>query len=316
MLITQRNIVCKILTKVLFLLLLFNIDNVYSKVEQEDSYLSFFKSGTDLIIVDKELMHIKNYVKSAFPDEEEISLEQLFKQDLDIKNIQLFSHGKSGELYLNREWKSSGYIAKLIKKMNLESLQGVRIYGCNFGENLKGNSAVNFLSNELNVLVSASSNITGALGDWVLEVGDYYELKNYPKNTAINLQLQLQDSDNDGVADVFDDDDDNDGIYDCVERQISNSNLESLFKFNGSAVRNSDTEFILTPDEFNQAGSAMSFEKIDFSNDFNVQFKAYMGDKDATGADGVAIIFHNDPNGVDAFGTRGEGLALQVLSLE
>ncbi|WP_176829873.1 PKD-like domain-containing protein [Tenacibaculum sp. MAR_2009_124] len=179
----------KILRNVLLIFLFLTASKAFSKVESEYNYLSFFKSGTDLIIVDKQLTDVINYVKSAFPVQNEMLFQQLLKEVESVENIQVFTHGRSGELYINKHWETSDFILKLIKKMNFKSLESLKLYGCNFGKGIKGKNAVSTLRNELNISVSASNNITGNLGDWVLEIGDYYELKNYPTNNNINLQV-------------------------------------------------------------------------------------------------------------------------------
>ncbi|WP_176829875.1 PKD-like domain-containing protein [Tenacibaculum sp. MAR_2009_124] len=218
MIIEKRITGQKIQSIVLFLLLFLSVNNVYSKVEKQYNHLNFYTSGTDLIIVAKGLVNINNYVESDIPDKQKISYHQLLQNTSGIKTIQLFTHGKSGELYVNNKWVTSSWLIDFVRSIPFDSLNHLNILGCNFGKGNKGITAVHLLKEKLNISVSASSNITGALGDWVLEVGDYYELKNYPKNTAINLQ----DTDNDGILDEDDLDDDNDGILDTVEGTLCN----------------------------------------------------------------------------------------------
>ncbi|MGV0853928.1 hypothetical protein, partial [Mycolicibacterium phlei] len=42
--------------------------------------------------------------------------------------------------------------------------------------------------------------------------------------------------------------------------------------------------------------------------DFTLEFEVFFGDAD--GADGVAVVVHNDPRGVDAVGIHGTGLGV------
>ena len=51
----------------------------------------------------------------------------------------------------------------------------------------------------------------------------------------------------------------------------------------------------------NQAGTAMSTGRIDVRQNFTVAFEVNLGASDG-GADGAAIVFHNDPRGADAIG--------------
>ena len=56
-----------------------------------------------------------------------------------------------------------------------------------------------------------------------------------------------------------------------------------------------------------QVGTAMSAERIDVSRDFTVAFEINLG-ADNAGADGAAIVFHNDPRGAGAVGGFGGAL--------
>jgi len=128
-------------------------------------------------------------------------------------------------------------------------------------------------------------------------------------NIAVNTNV---DTDGDGVLDNVDLDDDNDGILDCVENGFNQINLSNIFNVAGNANYTSGNEIQLTPDLNSQAGSAMSFGKIDFNNDFNFNVEVYLGANDG-GADGMAIVFHNDPNGINAVGFFGSGLGVSGI---
>jgi len=58
----------------------------------------------------------------------------------------------------------------------------------------------------------------------------------------------------------------------------------------------------LTPDQAKKVGGIMSEDKIDLTHDFNIKFDVFLGGKDATGADGLAFVLHNDARGSDAIG--------------
>ena len=61
----------------------------------------------------------------------------------------------------------------------------INIYGCEFAKGLEGQKAVTYLEKTLKKSVSASNNITGKDGDWILEVGKIenpVSLNNYNYN--------------------------------------------------------------------------------------------------------------------------------------
>ena len=53
----------------------------------------------------------------------------------------------------------------------------------------------------------------------------------------------------------------------------------------------------------------MSTQRIDVRQNFTVAFDVNLGANDA-GADGAAIVFHNDPRGANAIGSAGGGLGV------
>ena len=59
--------------------------------------------------------------------------------------------------------------------------------------------------------------------------------------------------------------------------------------------------FTLTPNATSKVGAVMSNDRIDLTQDFTIQFSAFLGSKDAGGS-GIAFVLHNDPSGGDAFG--------------
>ncbi|WP_333852230.1 lectin-like domain-containing protein [Epilithonimonas sp.] len=129
------------------------------------------------------------------------------------------------------------------------------------------------------------------------------------------LNIQCIDTDGDGLPDNIDLDDDNDGILDCVEKGFApNSSVTTIFKFNGSTSQISSNELRLTPDAGSQSGNAWSYGKVDFARSFTVSYSAYFGTKDATGADGIATVFHNSPQGINATGAIGLGMGAQGIA--
>ena len=130
-------------------------------------------------------------------------------------SLHLFSHGRAGELFLKGKWRNAQEIVEFIRVQFSKSTTPypyLNIYGCEFAKGEKGKQAVAYLEKDLNMKVSASTNITGKDGDWVLETG---QVANSP--TLPNYPYSLQDFDGDGVNDDVDIDDDNDGIPDAIE---------------------------------------------------------------------------------------------------
>lgn len=103
-------------------------------------------------------------------------------------------------------------------------------------------------------------------------------------------------------------DDDGDGLVDMADPDCS------CYLFNEVG----DSELTTTPpigntgqycfditDNLNsQLGAIWLQNKIDLNNDFAFRAEIYAGDNDG-GADGFAIVFHDDPNGINALGLDG-----------
>lgn len=116
-------------------------------------------------------------------------------------------------------------------------------------------------------------------------------------------------------------DSDNDGIPDSYERGIGDFSLDNVFSMTGadnSAVELNTSEIQLTQDGTSLRGSAMSVGRIDFSFDFTFSVEAYFGTNNGSGdsnsgADGIAMVFHNDSDGSDAIGDDGAGIGAQGI---
>ncbi len=164
--------------------------------------------------------------------------------------IHLFSHGRPGELFLNGTWLNSEAIVGWLQN-NIEKGQELYIYGCEFAKGTKGLKAIAYIEEKLQVRVSASVNVTGKDGDWVLEYGtsdnDFHPL---------TYEYNLQDTDNDGVPDTIDIDDDNDGILD------TNEGTDDVV--NGSSVTG-DLHFVWSDEGFGQIRSYRSLGNGFFS---------------------------------------------------
>ncbi|WP_109438678.1 Calx-beta domain-containing protein [Aquimarina sp. AU119] len=121
------------------------------------------------------------------------------------------------------------------------------------------------------------------------------------------------DIDGDGIPNNNDIDNDNDGIPDCFEDGAENTVISDIFSINGDAVQIGPLEAQLTQDLNNQAGSATITDRIDFNDSFSFSFEAFLGSNNNSGADGIAIIFHDDPAGAAAVGGTGEGMGAQGI---
>ncbi|MFD0799218.1 beta strand repeat-containing protein, partial [Maribacter chungangensis] len=118
------------------------------------------------------------------------------------------------------------------------------------------------------------------------------------------------DNDGDGIGDSCDLDDDNDGILDCDEQGLASiSDLSTIFQLNGAATQINANTIQLTAAATYQAGSMMSQGRIDFTKSFELRMEANLGSiTTAGGGDGIAIVFHNDPAGINAVGGNARGL--------
>ena len=172
------------------------------------------------------------------------------------------------------------------------------------GANFNSSSVVNITTSTTSIQVPLVYDGGGAAGVRTLQVN----LNG--SSTACNVNVLVdEDTDGDGIGNSEDLDDDNDGILDCVEKGFGpNSSVSTIFKLNGSASQLATNEIRLTPDARGQSGNAWGYGKVDFAKSFTISYSAYFGTNDATGADGIATVFHNSPSGVNATGGTGGGI--------
>ncbi len=192
-----------------------------------------FKSATnESTLVDANQPNHTNTSKPFYYIDATVADAHTLKSDILAKanqrDVHLFTHGRPGELLINGQWLGAVEIAAFVKQQfnvggttsNVKPAT-LNLYGCEFAKGEKGAAAVNYLENQLGIAVAASTNITGADGDWILEVGkasvnidsDYeHSLQCANFGTAAS-----QDYDCDGVINSSDLDDDNDGILDTDE---------------------------------------------------------------------------------------------------
>lgn len=77
------------------------------------------------------------------------------------------------------------------------------------------------------------------------------------------------------------------------------------FALRGQAARMDGECIQLTPDSAYAEGLAFHHTPLDLNQPFMISFDLFFGDKEE-GADGMTFTIHNDPRGLDAFGTWGE----------
>src|SRR5690554_2453853 len=137
-------------------------------------------------------------------------------------------------------------------------------------------------------------------------------------NTATDVNTFVctgPDADGDGIPDMCDLDADNDGIPNCIENGF-NGDPNTAFKANANATAFTNApggdapinQFRLTNGN-NQSGQAWSYGKIDFANDFIIEMKVLLSN-----ADGIAVVFHNSPDGTSASGHGGQGLGARGIA--
>lgn len=145
------------------------------------------KSLFFLAILYQLMLYANNKTTKSIYIDSAISELSVSAENSDLNTYHLFSHGRSGELFIDDQWLNVAEIAEKFKT-ELQGKKELYIYGCNFGEGKKGREATEYLEKILNISVSASNNVTGIDGDWILEIGDG---KNALKKISYKGNLQL-----------------------------------------------------------------------------------------------------------------------------
>ncbi|WP_083923261.1 DUF4347 domain-containing protein [Echinicola pacifica] len=135
-----------------------------------------------------------------------------------------YSHGRAGELLIDGSWQDPIALAAFFEELLPMGITHLNIYGCEFAKGSKGLKALAYLEGYLGISIAASEDITGAGGDWDLEVGTsrgVISLPDYPYSLqcagVVGGTLATDDYDGDGICNGEDLDDDNDGILDYYE---------------------------------------------------------------------------------------------------
>lgn len=106
-------------------------------------------------------------------------------------------------------------------------------------------------------------------------------------------------------------DDDGDGLIDMVDPDCScflfNEVGDSELTTSPPVGNSGQYCFDITDATNSQLGAIWLQNKVDLNNDFAFRAEIYAGDNDG-GADGFAIVFHDDPAGINALGLDGVNL--------
>lgn len=140
-----------------------------------------------LAIICQTLLYGKTFTESSVYIDPSISELSVSGKNTSAQSFHIFSHGKAGELFIDNQWLNATQIAAKFQK-EIKGKKELYIYGCDFAQGSKGMAAIHYLEKTLNVSVSASTDITGAGGDWILEVGSGKNPLS-DKNYRRNLQL-------------------------------------------------------------------------------------------------------------------------------
>jgi hypothetical protein len=84
------------------------------------------------------------------------------------------------------------------------------------------------------------------------------------------------------------------------------------FTFNGSAEDLGNNEYRLTKNVQSQCGSVWFSNHLNLNADFSIEFDVFLGTNDG-GADGIAFVLQQSPQGVHATSTGG-GLGYKEIS--
>lgn len=207
-----------------------------------------------------------------------------------------------------------GVASNGVRSLNIPitNVYGPGTYTINItGANFNSSSTVNITSSTTSINVPLVYDGGGSSGTRTLSVN----LNGSSTACSVNVVVE-KDTDKDTIPDYLDLDDDNDGILDCDENLLgANASVSNVFSFvtAGTAVATSNNEVRLTQDTGNQAGQIWSVGKVDFTKSFVLRFDAYLGTRD-NGADGIAAVFHNSPQGVNATGATGLGIGARGIA--
>jgi hypothetical protein len=144
-----------------------------------------------------------NYIDTSLLDSD--LLKNALPQD--HLGFYLFTHGRPGELLINDKWLGAEEIATFVKTHFSFSFgemcagqngheistgqRSLNIYGCYFAKGTKGLAAISYLEKELDKKVAASTNLTGAAGDWITIFGECRRFDSTP-STYVSIVVGVE----------------------------------------------------------------------------------------------------------------------------
>lgn len=189
-----------------------------------------------------------------------------------------------------------------------QSLNEVRIYERK-SENLYTYSAV-VKGEDLNARLyynktDSTQNLSLSYKDQTVKINEWINLDSNSVNYSLNMETpnqELRTSFRGNGADY---------TYSLVwERKPQEQNFEGVTI--GSAYREGNKIF-LTHNAYGERGAVWSQEKVDLTKDFTVKANLYLGDR-PQGADGIAFVIQNSPQGRNALGMGGGGLGYRGIT--
>jgi Ca2+-binding RTX toxin-like protein len=216
-----------------------------------------------------------------------------------IGNIHIVAHGLPGSLSLGNSQLSLDTLESYQEQLKIwfsavntpgNNNQGsLLLYGCNVAAGDAGSEFVTKLHQLTGLEIAASSTPVGNQkleGNWELDVRTH--------NQPVALAFA-------------------EATINSYQGILAQLDVKDIFKLNGYATQTSADTIRLTQDANNQSGTAMSKVRIDFDQAWTFDFNFYLGTRDVNGADGIGVVFHNDPNGSNALGQPGGGLGFQDI---
>lgn len=111
-------------------------------------------------------------VDSDLPDASYLQMRLSLSKSNMMHSFSVFSHGKPGAISLKGRWYEGKSLNNILLRILPAGTEKLYLWGCDFAKGEKGMNAVRELERQLKIEVSASDDITGRDGDWVLEIGN------------------------------------------------------------------------------------------------------------------------------------------------
>ena len=159
--------------------------NLLTPLQTRSGVSPWVSAATSLVFVDRGVQDYQSLVQGLGAQTEVYVLDptqdaitqitnELLKHS-GIESVHILSHGAAGELRLGSQWLGADQLLSHTAQLKswsqaLATGADVLLYGCDVAEGSIGQAFVQELSQLAHADVAASNNITGAGGDWTLEV--------------------------------------------------------------------------------------------------------------------------------------------------